>query len=413
MSTQTREAAAGSRTTIAAGPWAGQEYLSSEEISARMRALAPLLEVEAPKIRKEGCLTKELKDAFRDAGLFRIGWPAAWGGPQMRLEEQIGLVEFVAQYDAGAAWSVMILVDGGFYATRLGDPDVAHEIYPTMDLATSATAYPPGRAAPVEGGYRLTGRWAFGSGIRNADRSVCGFHKFDANGNPELDETGAPQMYDVWVHRENIVVHDTWYTTGLEGSGSADFSLVGDVVVPESHMMARSFAPEPDLEPYGRAPWLMEATQIGVSLGLAKHAIAVYEGFVGRPGNKSSVAIKTNPAVMAVLAEASALYDAARCLTMSAYSDVTDSLLAGQQPTQVQCGKMLGSLVASAQLCRDAIELIMDSAGSRGVLVTNDFDQIFRDMSTAIRHPLHRRSMYERAGQHYLNALEGNEDGVA
>lgn len=393
--------------------WKAQTYLSSADIKDRVHALAELLQAEAPKSKERGCLTEELKEAFREAGLFRIAFPAAWGGPEMRVDDQIELIEFIATYDASTAWSAMILVDAGYYATQLGDPDVAAEIYPSMDLATSATAYPPGKAVPVTGGYRLSGRWAFGSGIRNADRSVCGFHRFDQDGNIELAEDGAPQVFDVWVPRECIQVHDTWYTTGLEGSGSADFSIVGEVVVPESHMLRRSYAPQPQLEPLGRAPWLMEATQIGVSLGLAKHAIAAYTEFIAAPSNKSSVPIKAHPAVLAALAEASGLYKAARGLALSTYGDVTDTLWRGQLSTQEQSGSMLSTLVLTARLCRDAIEVLMDAAGSRSVLSSNPFDQIYRDMSTAIRHPLHRRSMYERAGTHLLNGIEGREEGSA
>jgi len=320
----------------------------------------------------------------------------------MRIDDQIELVEFVARHDASAAWNVMILVDGGVYASQVNDPVVVKEIYPVMDLATSATAYPVGRAEEVPGGYRLTGRWAFGSGVRNADRSVCGFHRYDASGNVELDDAGEPAFFDVWVPRENITVHDTWYTTGLLGTGSADFSIEGEVVVPASHMIRKTHEPRLDAPPMARYPTLLAANQLGCTLGLAAHALAEFRSFINKARNTSTKAAKTEPATLAALAEAEGYYRAARAFALSIFAEVTDALWADRPLTTDQQGTMATAMVLVARLCRESVEIVMEAAGSRGVLAANPFDRIFRDMSTAARHLLHRKTFYEIAGLRYL-----------
>lgn len=389
-----------------AGLWEGQEHLTSEEIQRRVRELGPLIAAEADAVSQRGHMTERLKDALRDAGVFRINFPRAWGGPQMRVDDQIELVEYVARHDASAGWNVMILVDGGIYATQLGDPATARELYPTMDLATSATAFPVGRAEEVPGGYKLSGRWAFGSGVRDADRAVCGFHRYDADGNVDAGADGQPRLWDVWVPVDRLTIHDTWYTTGLEGTGSADFSVADDVVVPASHMLPHVSGPKLDVPPLGRYPLLIAANQLGVVLGLARHALDEFRGFIERARNTSSKAAKTEPTTLMALGEAEGHYRAARAYALATFGDVTDTLWEDRLLTAEQQGTMASTMTMTARLCREAVELVMEAAGSRAVLASNPFDRIYRDMATAGRHLLFRRKFYEVSGRRYLELDE-------
>lgn len=385
--------------------WADQEYLSADDIKRRVHALAPLLKEEADPSNELGYMTERVKQALTASGIFRITFPAEWGGPAMRVDDQIELIEFIARHDASIAWNVMILVDGGVYASRLQSAEVAHEIYPSMDLATSATSFPVGRAERVEDGYRLSGRWAFGSGVRSADRSVCGFHKYDEDGAVVVGPDGDPIMWEVWVPTEELEIHDTWYTTGLAGTGSVSFSVDG-VVIPETHMIPHLDVPDPSLPPLSRAPLLLAANQLGVSLGLARHALDEFRVFIEGARNTSTQAAKTEPSVLMALAEAEARYGAARAYALEVWGSASDSLFADEALTADQQGAMAASMVLVANLCRDAVELCCDAAGSRGVLASNPFDRIFRDMSTAARHLLHRKKTYEMSGRRFLAADE-------
>lgn len=394
-------------TATQTGPWADQQHLTADEIKANVLALGPLFAEEADAVNERGHLTDRVKQALTDSGLWRMTFPAEWGGPQMRIDDQIELVEFVARHDASTAWNVMILVDGGVYASRLASPEIAHEIYPTMDLGTSATAFPVGRAIKVKDGYRLSGKWQFGSGVRDADRSVCGFHRYDngADGDPVLGDDGHPEMFEVWVPHDQLDLHDTWYTTGLAGTGSVSFSVDG-VVVPETHMVARVSKPSPQFPPLARYPILLAANQLGVPLGLARHALDEFRLFIEKARDTGTHAAKLEPTVLTALGEAEARYRAARAFALDTFGSATDALFEDRPLTAEQQGSMAAAMVLVSNLSRDAVELCCDAAGSRAVLASNPFDRIYRDMSTAIRHLLFRKKTYEMAGRRYLQADE-------
>ena len=103
-----------------------------------------------------------------------------------------------------------------------------------MDLLTAGQIYPVGQAVRVDGGYRVSGRWQFGSGSLHADRIVGGCLVL-VDGAPVMGERGLPEMLVAWLPRDDVTIHDTWHTTGLAGSGSNDYSVT-DAFVPDGHV---------------------------------------------------------------------------------------------------------------------------------------------------------------------------------
>ena len=94
--------------------------------------------------------------------------PIEWGGPEMSPAQQVEVIEELARANASAAWCVMIGCDSGFFAGYLDDSGRAR------NLSSSRHGYcrehePNGQAERVEGGYRVTGQWSFGSGVSHAD----------------------------------------------------------------------------------------------------------------------------------------------------------------------------------------------------------------------------------------------------
>src|SRR4029078_4033206 len=150
----------------------------------------------------------------------------------MPILEQVEMVETLAYHDASTAWVAMICSDSGHYAGRVDDAS-AREVSPSMDLLTAGQIYPVGQATRVDGGYRVSGRWQFGSGSLHADRIVGGCLLL-VDGVAGVGESGLPEMLVAGLPRDKVTIHDTWHTTGLAGSGSNDYS-VENVFVPRKH----------------------------------------------------------------------------------------------------------------------------------------------------------------------------------
>ncbi|MFE3059532.1 acyl-CoA dehydrogenase family protein [Nocardia sp. NPDC059239] len=382
--------------------WNQDQYLSSDEIMQRVRALGPVIAADAAEMEREQQLTANVLAALVDSGAFRIGFPASWGGPEMRLDQQVELLEELAYHDGSTAWNVTILADAGMFASLL-PYEVARELYASMDMPTSATMHPIGRAERIEGGYRLSGTWAFGTGIRNCDLAVASFHKYD-DGQVVCGPDGKPQTWMAWVPKRVIETHDTWFTTGLNGSGSTGWSVSG-YEIPE-HLLfpfGELFEGAPERHRLMRYYAVFIANQAGVPLGLVKRALDELQEYLSADAKSHRGAtLKSRTSVQVAFAEAHGLWQAARASTMSLFSEVSDALWADEPLSAAQEAALTSAPIITARLCWQAMDLIMEIFGSRSILQTEPYERIFRDMATAVRHRYFRKDHLELAGRQLL-----------
>lgn len=382
--------------------WGQDEYLSPEEILRRVRALGPIVEEDAAAIEREQKLTDRVREGLVAAGAFRIGFAAEWGGPEMRLEDQVQLLADLGYHDASAAWNVTIMADAGMFASLLPHA-VAQEIYPSMDMPTAATMHPIGRAEKVEGGYKLNGRWSFGSGVRNCDRAVASFHKYDGD-QAELGPDGKPAIFMAWVPSEAITTYDTWHTTGMCGSGSTGWSVT-DLVLPESYLFpfADTFGGSQSRHRLMRYYAIFAANQIGVALGATKRALDELQKYLESGAkNHHGQPLKSDKTVLINFAEAQGLWSAAHYHAKAKFAEVSDLLMADVPLSAEQEASLTSVPVIGARLCWDAINLVMEIFGSRSILRDQPYERIFRDMATAVRHRYFRRDHLELAGRQLL-----------
>jgi alkylation response protein AidB-like acyl-CoA dehydrogenase len=208
---------------------------TAAEILARAKAISPRLRERSEEIERQRRLPAEVVEMLRGTGVFRMGFSSEWGGPELTSIEQTEVIEALSYGDASAGWCAMIGMDTGLYA-RFLEGSVAKEMFPSLDMITAGLLFPIGRAERVPGGYRLTGRWPFGSGITHCDWVVSGAFIY-RDGQPEPSPSGDPHDSRLMmVPSEQVEVIDTWHTTGLAGSGSCDYTIT-DVFVPEEHTL--------------------------------------------------------------------------------------------------------------------------------------------------------------------------------
>jgi alkylation response protein AidB-like acyl-CoA dehydrogenase len=146
--------------------------------------------------------------------------------------DQIELMEILAYADPSVAWCVSILSDSGFYAGFLEEP-AAQKLFPDLDARCAGMLAPVGQAEIVPGGYRVTGHWAFGSGSLHATHLTGGCLVMQ-DGKPIIEENGLPRWRVMIFDPADVEIEDTWYTTGLRGSGSNDYSIK-NAFVPNEH----------------------------------------------------------------------------------------------------------------------------------------------------------------------------------
>ncbi|MFD8594907.1 acyl-CoA dehydrogenase family protein [Kitasatospora sp. NPDC059646] len=262
------------------------------EILRRARELAPVLRERAGEIEANRTLPADVVELLRGTGVFGMCFGPEWGGPGLTSMEQTEVVEALAYGDASAAWCAVIGANTGIYANFL-DQTVAKDVFPRLDLVVAGLLQPSGKAERVPGGFRLSGRWSFGSGIKHADWVTSGAFLYQ-DGEPWA-APGSKHRHDsrqFLVRREQVEVIDNWNPTGLSGSGSCDYTMT-DVFVPEEHTY--TFA-----TPQGRPSPLTQPDSFtramcGVPLGVARavldhvHEVATtrYDRMAGQSWSES------------------------------------------------------------------------------------------------------------------------------
>lgn len=364
-------------------------YKSSADILAAVAALGPLIEAEADEVDRLCHLSPKMLAALREAGVFRIAWPAAWGGPEMRFEDQIHMVEMISYHDASTAWNVQILSDTGFYGGQFPEA-TARQLYSSMDNATAGGFYPPQRADKVDGGWHIArGRWPFGSGIHSADRIVCGVQLFD-KGQPVLDETGQPEFRVAYLPTEKVNILDTWHVLGLRGSGSTDYE-VEDVFVPDAHVFKYFNGESTDLPPLARFADLIAQSLQGVVLGLGRRILDDVREALKRKSPNDRLN-RTQ------FAEAEMNYRAARAYTMDTARRLSDRLFSGELLTiEEQADSSLASVNSGQQIYR-ACTMALELLGTWPLYNRAGFERRRRDLEALMVHISHQRKALQVPG---------------
>lgn len=231
----------------------------------RAKSLAGLIREEAATTQAGGRISQKVIDAMEEAELFWFAVPTELGGEDATMRKRFEVFEEVASYDASTGWSFMTLAGFNAYSSvGLGDDAVRELFVDSQPRArTSGFAGPSGVAKPVDGGFRITGRYRFGSGVLHATHFAAGAFI-----------EGTETIITGFVPREQATVTGGWDVFGLQGSGSVDFE-VDDVFIPEQY----AFSPVDYVPLRGGAAGRMDfgstaiAYHSAVACGLAKHAL--------------------------------------------------------------------------------------------------------------------------------------------
>ncbi|MEE9416095.1 MAG: acyl-CoA dehydrogenase family protein [Acidimicrobiales bacterium] len=378
--------------------------LDSATILANTHALTPMIREHADTIEFDRRLPDPLVQAMSDAGIFRIAMPVAWDGPEMNPLDQIELMEVLAVTDASTAWCASILSDSGFYAGFLED-GIAREVFDSLDSRCAGMLAPVGRAEIVPGGYRVTGNWSFGSGSLHATHMTGGAIVLD-DGEMIIEPDGLPRWRVMIFDSSDVEILDTWYTTGLAGSGSNDYRVV-DAFVPEEltfHVLDPPVRSEPLYQYHG----FFFANVPGIAFGLARAALDEAKEIASTKLSFASLETLQNDAeVQTAFGEAEASLGAARSYVGEVIGDAWETLVAGDPLTLEQRGRIGLCIIHAGRSAQQVVDLSCGIAGSTALYQKSPLERIRRDMIAASSHIIHQRKTYGAAGRIFLGAPPG------
>ncbi|MBT2479788.1 acyl-CoA dehydrogenase family protein [Streptomyces sp. ISL-94] len=370
---------------------------TAEAILAHARTLVPVLREASARIEENRRLPADIVALLRDGGVFRAAMPKTWGGPELTSMQQCELIETIATGDPSTAWCAMIGMGSGIYSGYLDD-SVAREMYPGLDLANSGWIYPQGRAVRVEGGYRLTGRWKFGSGSSHCDWLGAGCLVVDENGTPEADPlTGADTHWRVMIARPTeYTFHDTWHTTGLAGSGSQDYSCE-DLFVPAERSF--SFGDPKRTGPLHNSPDAILRKMPGIPLGMARAALDhVREMAAHRTDRETGTPWAQDLRIQSTIARLEGELTAARA---GVYTTLTTQWNALSGGTELTDDARVATAIARHHAFRTArhiVQTLFDLVGGSSVYKPSPMDRWLRDAYTMNQHAVAQDSILQLTG---------------
>ena len=361
------------------------------------RALAPLIERLAPQGEALRALPPELLAALHERRIFRMLLPRALGGGELEPALFVEVMESLAAADGSTAWCVGQASGCALSAAYLA-PHVAREIFGAADAVLAwGAANRDAKAVPVEGGYRVTGRWLFASGNRHA-RWLGGHCTV-------VQEDGRSAERTMLFPRAAAAIEDVWHVIGLKGTGSDSYSVT-DLFVPADH----SFARDTGAERREAGPLYRFTTHqiygmgfAGVALGLARASLDCFIRLAQekRPGHSPQL-LRDSAAIQQEVALAEAKLQSSRSLLLGTARKLWQEAVAtGALPLDQRARLRLASTYATRS-AREVVEAVYAAAGATAIFESNQFERRFRDMHAVSQQVQAQATNLELVGQYLL-----------
>ena len=350
-------------------------------------------------------LARPVVDALRESGLFGMAVPRALGGAECDPLTQLEIFEAMSRVDASAGWSLMIgaltTALAGAYLPARGRA----QIFAGASPICVGLQQPAGVARRAPGGYLLTGRWAFGSGIRHADWVLSGAL---IEPGPDAAPAGLPAMLTAVVPVAQVHIEDTWDASGLRGSGSEHYRMES-VFVPDDLVYAFPTAPRRCGGPLFGLPLLAVLTpaHVGFALGVARRALdEIIDLAPRRQKIWTRLPLGGHAAFHMDLGRAEARLGAARAYAFEVIGMMWDRALAAQPLSFDDWAAIRLVTTYVTETAAEVVTFAYRAGGGTALYASSPLQRCFRDIHAATQHIAATDDAYEFAGRVRLGLAE-------
>ena len=331
---------------------------------------------------------------MKDAGVIRMLQPVRYGGMEATPRQFAETVMGIAAVNPSAGW-VAGIVGVHPWQLAMADTSVQDDVWGSDADTWMASPYMPnGAAIPVEGGYRMSGRWSFSSGTDHCTWAFLGAMAHEADGSMSLP----PRMLHVIIPRTDYeIVEDSWDVVGLRGTGSKDL-IVEDAFIPTErvmeydHLIDGTQIAKAGLEQtVYRMPWScmfplgISSATIGICEGFLDTAREYLEDRIGAQGT----AIKDDPYVLYQLGDAEAkVYQARQALIANA-EEIWEIVDRGDEVGFDRRAQGRRTQVDVAWTAVRAIDNVYDRCGGTALRMDKPMQRFWRDAHAGLHHAIH------------------------
>tara|TARA_X000000368_G_C23050276_1_gene721053 strand:+ start:437 stop:1582 length:1146 start_codon:yes stop_codon:yes gene_type:complete len=358
----------------------------------RAKGLLGLVREHAEASESQRHLKREVAEAFAREGLFRIAAPVDFFGSEEDPITQIETIESVAYADGSAAWNLMI----GIETFGLIAPGFVHcrELIEDLSVIMCSSTASAGRADKVDGGYRVSGRWGFCSGCHNSELFGATVYIYE---NGERDKSGHQYLV---VPKPEFEILDTWYTSGLCGSGSHDVVLE-DVFVPEERLVAPLGKVQHD-SALLRMPFRSRLcyNKVAIAFGLARSALDDFVDLAdGKVPRFTSKSLKERGWAQRAIAESEVRVRSVRALVVELLGSLWDKAVEGEAVSDKEAALFQLACSDAVRSCIGAVDRLVEAAGTTANQKGHPLERVARDIRVVGQHQTVAPHHIEDAGK--------------
>ena len=366
------------------------EAADRDTLIARAREIRPLLEKHASQTDSLRRLPDDVVRALRDNGLCRLMVPKRHGGYQTSIRTYIEVMAEVGRGCGSTAWVASLINVCEWLAALFPDRAQQDVWGADRDAWIAGSLAPNGIAVPVDGGWRVSGKWPWASGSMHAQWVACGIHMENERG--EMTNLGLSLMPIA-----DVTVEDTWFMVGMKGTGSNTI-IAKDVFVPEHRFLPYppafqgQYRTEHVDEPVYRVALVPVTVLIlaGSQLGAASTALE----YVMSKSKTRGITHTTfqrqaeSSGFQMLVAEAAMKIDTAYLHALRAADDLDRAAGAGRHPDLTERARVRMDTALTAKYARDAVELLVQAHGTSSLADYNPLQRVWRDVHVASHHAI-------------------------
>jgi indole-3-acetate monooxygenase len=381
-----------------------------DELIAGIRASREKLESAGDRAEELRTLPHDAVAILRTLGLFWLKTPAELGGTPLAPVEFSDVIEELAYVDTSTAWAAMIGAGCNGLTGGWVPEDGARRIFGNGSGDRPVVAgqlAPRGTGHPVRGGYLVSGRWGFSSGIVHADWLIGAFKPGGGEPDDPAAAAGLLGMVVFLVPKDQAEVIDNWHVAGLQGTGSLDFSLDGVFVPSEmTYVLGRPAVRGGDLFRLGMPAFVSNEVP-PLAIGLARRALDDMTELATHTARFPGGPTVSERAVFhKELGRAEIRIKAARAVHREAMAQAWETAVAGKVPGEdIQLAVTTASIYA-VETCTDVVSDLFRYGGGRVLALSNPMQRHLRNVLAARQHLALSEEHYEAAGRYILQSAK-------
>ncbi len=367
---------------------------------ARARELGLAIAAAADEIERSQRIGEPLLTQLHAARLCRMLLPRAADGDEVPPWVYLRAVEEISRHDGSVGWNVFVANSSALIAPFL----TAEGMRAVFADPRAVVAWGPpnaSQAIAVPGGYRVSGRWDFASGCRQATWMGAHCHVVEPDGSLRLNAAGKPTIRTLLVPASQAVLLNTWNVIGMRGTASDSYTLT-DVFVPEAFSATRE---DPTLR---RLPGRLYAFPMqgiyavgvaGVAMGIARAMLDAFVALATRKTPRNLGRLADNAVVQANVAQMEARLGAARAYLVSTLSEIWDAAHDSGVIDVPARARVRLACAFAIQTAEAVADYAYKAAGTDAIFLGTAFERRFRDIHTLSQQIQSRSAHFEAVGQ--------------